>query len=160
MTPDLQRARSAIASEIGPDVAEFTPAGEKHFVGEAALLAMGGTFLYAFFKGFVQKAGEAAGKEIGEPVGSALGKFIGGLFGKLRHPAAPPVADADLEAARQEAAAVVKTGGLSPEEIAAIGQAVAASMAAVLAQQADSDVSQRVAERVRSEGLSVLGAAA
>ena len=71
MTPDLQRARSAIASEIGPDVAEFTPAGEKHFVGEAALLAMGGTFLYAFFKGFVQKAGEAAGKEIGEPAGSA-----------------------------------------------------------------------------------------
>ena len=159
MTPDLQRARSAIASEIGPDVAEFTPADEKHFVAEAALLAMGGTFLYAFFKGVVEKAGESAGKKLGEPLGNALGGFFGGLFGKLWHKSAPPVADADLEAARQEAAAAVKQGGLSPEEVAAIGQAVAVAMATVLAQKADSDVSQRVAQRVRTEGLSVLGAA-
>ncbi|MEO6982672.1 MAG: hypothetical protein ABI072_06100 [Edaphobacter sp.] len=158
MTPDLQRARSAIASEIGPDVAEFTPEGEKHFVAEAALLAMGGTFLYAFFKGVVEKAGESAGKKLGEPVGNALGGFFGGLFSKLRHQPAS-VGDTDLEAARQEAAAVVKQGGLSPEEVAAIGQAVAAAMAAVLAQQADGAVSQRVAQRVRTEGLSVLGAA-
>ena len=158
MTPDLQRARSAIASEIGPDVAEFTPSGEKHFVAEAALLAMGGTFLYAFFKGVVEKAGESAGKKLGEPVGNALGGFFGGLFSKLRHQTAP-VADTDLESARQEAAAAVKQGGLSPEEVAAIGQAVAAAMAAVLAQQADSDVSQRVAQRVRSEGLTVLATA-
>jgi hypothetical protein len=159
MPTDLQQARSAIATEIGPDVAEFTPSTEKHFVAEAALLAMGGTFLLGFLKGVSAKATEAAGKKIGEPVGSAVGDYIGGLWLKLRHQDAP-VKDDELEVASKEAAAAVKKGALSPEEVAAIGQAVAAAMAAVLAQRADAEVSRRVSQRVQVEGLKVIASEA
>jgi hypothetical protein len=49
-------------------------------VAEAALITMAGTFLYAFFKGTVEKAGEAAGKKAGEPIGNALGSLFGEMF--------------------------------------------------------------------------------
>jgi len=155
MTNDLERARSAIAREIGPDVAEFTPAGEKHFVAEAALLAMGGVFLYAFFKGMVEKTGESLGKKAGEPLGNALGSFFGGVFKGLgkRDNAVP---DAEVESARAEAAQAVKKSALTEEQINQIAQAVALSMATVLSQEADAGVSSRVAQRVKSEGLKVI----
>lgn len=159
MTNDLNHARSAVAMEIGPDVAEFTPAGEKHFVAEAALVGMAGTFLFAFFKGTVEKAGEAAGKKVGEPIGDALGSLFGGIFKKLGHKDGA-LSEEDLESARKEAATAVKQSGLSQAEVAAIGQAVAVAMAAVLAQQADASVSKRVTERVSTEGLRVIAAGA
>lgn len=155
MTSDLERARSAVAREIGPDVAEFTPAGEKHFVAEAALLAMGGTFLYAFFKGMVAGTGESLGKKLGEPLGAALGSFFGGVFkglGKKEN----AVPDKELESAQAEAASTLKKSGLSQEQINQIAQAVALSMAEVLSKEADSGVSGRVAQRVKSEGLKVI----
>jgi hypothetical protein len=155
MTNDLERARAAVAREIGPDVAEFTPAGEKHFIAEAALLAMGGTFLYAFFKGMVEKTGESLGKEVGEPLGKALGSFFGGIFKGLgKKESAVP--DKELESAQAEAAAAVKSSGLTQEQINQIAQAVALSMATVLSQDADVGVSNRVAQRVKTEGLKVI----
>lgn len=155
MTSDLERARAAVAREIGPDVAEFTPAGEKHFVAEAALLAMGGTFLYAFFKGVVEKTGEALGKKVGEPLGTALASFFGGIFKGLgkKDKAVP---DKDLESAQKEAAAALKQSGLTQEQINQIAQAVALSMAAVLSKDADAGVSDRVTQRVKIEGLKAI----
>ncbi len=155
MTNDLQQARSAIAKEIGPDVAEFTPADEKHFVAEAALLAMGGTFLYAFFKGMVEGTGEGLGKKLGEPLGTALGSFFGGVFKGLGKKDGA-VAEAQLESARAEASAAVKKSALTQEQINAIAQAVALSMAAVLSQEADAGVSNRVVQRIKTEGLKVI----
>jgi hypothetical protein len=70
------------------------------------------------------------------------------------------VSEEALESARKEAATAVQQGALSQAEITAIGQAVAAAMAAVLAQQADASVSKRVAERVSTEGLRVIAAGA
>ena len=155
MTNDLERARSAVAREIGPDVAEFTPAGEKHFIAEAALLAMGGTFLYAFFKGMVEKTGESLGKQFGEPLGKALGSFFGGVFKGLgKKEAAVP--DKELESAQAEATAVLKESGLTQAQINQIAQAVALSMAEVLSQEADAGVSGRVVQRVKTEGLKVI----
>jgi hypothetical protein len=155
MTSDLERARSAVAREIGPDVAEFTPPDEKHFVAEAALLAMGGTFLYAFFKGMVEKTGESLGKKVGEPLGNAMGSFFGGVFKGLgKKDSAVP--DKEVESAQAEAAAVLKKSGLTQEQINQIAQAVALSMATVLSQEADAGVSSRVAQRVKTEGLKVI----
>lgn len=159
MQTDLQQARSAIASEIGPDAAEFSPSGEKNFLAEAALIEMGGSFLLAFFKGVAKKAGAIAQDQMGDSLGKAIGEVFANLLNRLRHKDMP-VPDKELEAAREEAATAVKKEGLSQEEIDAIGQAVATAMAAALAKQSDPDVSNRVAERVKVEGLKVIAAGA
>jgi hypothetical protein len=155
MKTDLQQARSAVASAIGPDAAEFTPADEKNFVAEAALLGMGSSFLLAFFKGVAKKAGEVAQQKMGDSLGTAIGDAFANLLNRLRHKT-PPVPDKELEDARQEAATAVKKSGLSQEEITAIGQAVAVAMAAALSKESDPDVSKRVADRVKVEGLKVI----
>lgn len=155
MKPDLQQARSAVASAIGPDAAEFSPSDEKNFLAEAALLEMGGAFLLAFLKGVAKKAGETAQEEMGESLGTAIGGALANLLNRMRHKT-PPVPDKELEDARQEAATAVKKRGLSQEEITAIGQAVAVAMAAALSKESDPNVSKRVADRVKVEGLKVI----
>jgi hypothetical protein len=159
MLPDLQKARSAVASAIGPDVAEFTPSDEKNLIAEAALIEMGGSFLFAFFKGVAKKAGEVAQEQVGDSLGKAIGEAFANLLNRLRHKT-PPLPDKELEDARQEAATAVKKSGLSQEEIAAIAQAVATAMAAALSKESDPDVSKRVAERVKVEGLKVIATGA
>jgi hypothetical protein len=155
MLPELKQARSAVASAIGPDVAEFTPADEKNFLAEAALIELGGSFLLAFFKGVAKKAADVAQEQVGDSVGKAIGDVFASLLNRLRHKT-PPVPDKELEDARQEAATAVKKSGLSQAEIDAIGQAVAVAMAAALAKDSDPDVSKRVADRVKVEGLKVI----
>lgn len=155
MPTNLDQARSAIASEIGPDVAEFTPPGEKNFIAEAALLEMAGSFLLAFFKGVAAKASEAAQQKVGDSIGAAIGDAFGNLLNFLRHKA-PAASQSDLQSAQSAASAAVKQGGLSQAQIDAIAQAVAVAMAAALSKQSDADVSTRVAERVKTEGLKTL----
>ena len=155
MPTNLDQARSAIASEIGPDVAEFTPTGEKHFIAEAALLEMAGGFLYTFFKGVVSKATETVQNKAGEAVGKAIGDAAGDLLNRLRHKA-PAVSDKDLQAEQAAAAAAVKGQGLSQAQIDAIGAAVAAAMMAVLSQRSDPEITARVVDRVKQEGLQAI----
>jgi hypothetical protein len=155
MQPDLQKARSAVASAIGADAAEFTPSDEKNFLAEAALIEMGGSFLLAFFKGVAKKAGDVAQEKMGDSLGTAIGDAFASLLNRIRHKT-PPVPDKELEDAREQAATAVKKSGLSQEEITAIGQAVAVAMAAELSKESDPDVSKRVAERVKVEGLKVI----
>jgi hypothetical protein len=155
MQPDLQKARSAVASAIGADAAEFTPSDEKNFLAEAALIEMGGSFLLAFFKGVAKKAGDVAQEKMGDSLGTAIGDAFASLLNRIRHKT-PPVPDKELEDAREQAATAVKKSGLSQEEITAIGQAVAAAMATELSKESDPDVSKRVAERVKVEGLKVI----
>jgi hypothetical protein len=155
MQTDLQQARSAVASAIGPDVAEFTPPDEKNFLAEAALIEMGGAFLLAFFKGVAKKAAAQAQDQMSDSLGKAIGDVFANLLDRLRHKASP-VPDKELEDARQEAATAVKDSKLSPEEIAAIGQAVATAMAAELSKRSDPDVSKRVANKVKVAGLKVI----
>jgi hypothetical protein len=155
MQPDLQKARSAVASAIGADAAEFTPSDEKNFLAEAALIEMGGSFLLAFFKGVAKKAGDVAQEKMGDSLGTAIGDAFASLLNRIRHKT-PPVPDKELEDAREQAATAVKKSGLSQEEITAIGQAVAVAMAAALSKESDPDVSKRVAERVKVEGLKVI----
>lgn len=156
ISPELDRARAAIGDEIGADAAEFTPSTEKHFIGEAGLILYGGMFLCAFFKGFVEKAGEAAGKKLGKPAGSALGDFLLGAFKKLANKEVP-VQDTEIESTRKEAVAAINaTNTLSPEQIEAIGIAVQNAMTAALSAKANRRVSERVARRVRAEALKTM----
>jgi hypothetical protein len=159
MKTDLQQARSAVASAIGPDVAEFTPSDEKNFLAEAALIELGGSFLLAFFKGVAKKAGEVAQGQIGDSIGTAIGDAFASLLNRIRHKT-PPLPDKELEDARQEAETAVKKRGLSQEEISAIGQAVAVALAAALSKESDPDVSKRVSDRVKVEGLKLIEAGA
>ena len=155
MPTNLDQARSAIASEIGPDVAEFTPTGEKHFIAEAALLEMAGSFLFTFFKGVVTKASETAQNKAGEALGTAIGDAAGDLLNRLRHKA-PAVSDKDLQAEQAKAAAAVKSQGLSQAEIDAIGVAVAVAMKEVLSKRSDPEITARVVDRVKQEGLQAI----
>ncbi len=159
MSTNLNQARSAIASEIGPDVAEFTPPGEKNFVAEAALFEMAGSFLFAFFKGVAKKAGDVAQEKVGDSIGTAIGDAFAGLLNRLRRKEPAP-SENDLLKARAEAEEAVKKHGLSQAELDAIGQAVAQAMAAALAKRSDVEISARVAERVKVEGLKTMAAAA
>jgi hypothetical protein len=155
MPTNLDQARSSIASEIGPDVAEFTPTGEKHFVAEAALLEMAGTFLFSFFKGVVKKATQTAEDKAGGALGTAIGDAAGDLLNRLRHKA-PPVSDKELQAEQASAAAAVKDNGLSQAQIDAIGVAVAAAMKQVLSKGSDPEITARVVDRVKQEGLQAI----
>jgi uncharacterized protein GlcG (DUF336 family) len=152
---NLDQARSAIASEIGPDAAEFTPTGEKHFVAEAALLDMAGSFMFLFFKGVAKKASEVAQQKVGDDLGTAIGDAFGSLLNRLRHKEAP-VSDTELQVSQAEAAAALKNQNLSPADIDAIAKAVAAVMTAVLSKRSDAEISSRVVERVRQESLKTI----
>jgi hypothetical protein len=149
MSPQLKEARSAIASEIGPDVGEFTPPEEKHLFGEAAILAMAGSFLTGFFGGFAKAAGEKSG----EKLGGALIDFISKRIHTERAKAPEEQAKA-LEAAAAEARQIA----LAPEVTAAISDAVEKALAAALAQEAETDIAERVAARVRQEAMRVAAA--
>jgi len=159
MQANLDQARSAIASEIGADAAEFTPAGEKHFVAEAALLDMAGSFLFAFFKGVAKKASEVAQQKVGDSVGTAIGDAFGSLLNRMRHKE-PPVSDTELHASQTEAAAVLKNQNLSQADIDAIAKAVATAMTAALSKASDAEISSRVVECVKREGLKTITGAA
>ena len=65
----LTEAMAAIAADIGPDAAEFSPPGQKNFLTEAALLGMAGTFLLSLFKGMAKKISEKIGEKIGDKIG-------------------------------------------------------------------------------------------
>lgn len=147
MSPDLQQARIAIASEIGPDVGEFTPSGEKHLLGEAAMLALAGSFLTGFFGGFAKAAGEKSGEKLGGALIDFIGRRIHG-----QRAMSPDEQSKSLDTAASAAKQVV----LTPEMIAAISVAVEKALAAALAQQAEPDIADRVASRVRQEALRVL----
>jgi hypothetical protein len=155
MPETLDQARSAIASEIGPDAVEFTPTGEKHFVAEAALLGMAGSFLFAFFKGVAEEASHTAQQRIGHSLGTAIGDAGANLLNRLRHKE-PPVSDLDLQAAQAEAAAAVKKQDLSQAQIDAIAKAVADAITAALSKRSDAEISGRVMERVKAEGLKTI----
>lgn len=152
MTPELQQARRAIASEIGPDVGEFTPAGEKNFLGEAAMLAMAGSFLTGFFGGFAKAAGEKSGEKLGGALIDFIKRKITGERAK-----SPEEQSKALESAAAEAS---HAAVLSPEMTAAISLAVEKALAAALSEQAESDIAERVASRVRTEAVQLLTAKA
>ena len=147
MSPDLEQAQRAIAAEIGPDVGEFTPSDDKHFFGLAAMLALAGSFLAGFFEGFAKEAGEKCGEKLG-------GTLIDFISRKIHSERAKPVDEQakSLDAAASEAKLCV----LTPETITAISAAVEKALASVLAQEAEPDIADRVAARVRQEALRVL----
>ena len=157
MPTNLDEARSAIASQIGADAAEFTPAGEKNFVAEAALMSMAGSFLFSFLKGVAKKAAEVAQNSAGESIGTAAGEAIGDLLNRLRHKE-PPATEADLHAAQTEAVSAVRAEALSQAQIEAISKAVAAAMVEALTKRSDPEVTQRVVAAVRTEGLKAIAA--
>ena len=147
MTPQLQQARIAIASEIGPDVGEFTPADEKNLLGEVAFLAMAGSFLTGFFGGFAKAAGEKSGERLGSVLIDFISKKLHG-----ERALSPDEQSKSLDAA----ASAAKQVALTPEMTAAIVVQVEKALAAALAQQAESDVADRVAARVRAEAVRIL----
>ena len=156
MTPELREAQRAIASEIGPDVAEFTPADEKHLLVAAAVAALGGTFLTGFFEGFAKAAGSKAGEKLGE----TLLDFVSEKIAKLRKKDSPEQAE-DLERASATAkASLTQNSALTAEQVQAISKAVQDALSAALAQQADADIAARVAGRVRVEAMKTMGVAA
>src|SRR5208282_3745380 len=111
MSPGLEQARSAIASEIGPDVGEFTPSDEKHLFGWAAMLALAGSFLTGFFGGFANAAGEQAGEKPGGALIDFISEKIHGERAK-----SPDEQAKSLDTAASEA----KLSVLTPEMITAI----------------------------------------
>lgn len=144
MSPSLEQARLAIASEIGSDVAEFTPAGEKHFLVAAAVAGLGGVFLTAFFTGVAEESGKT--------LGEALVDFIADKIHKWRSSDSKEQ-DKALEKSASEAA------HLSNEQLQAVCETVERSLSKALAKDgADEDVAARVAGRVRLEAIQVLGA--
>jgi|GEM_PF-5656074 len=145
MTENLDQAKLAVASEIGPDIAEFTPSGDKNFLVPAAVALLGGVFLTAFFKGIA----ETAGKKVGE----ALVDFVGGVIHDIRGKNA---SEQNHELENSSKAAAAARAELSPEQLAAISAAVESALAKALAKGADEDVASRVAARVRAEGLKVI----
>ena len=155
MPTNLDQARSAIASEIGPDVAEFTPTGEKHLALEAFLISMAGSFLLTFFKGIVKKAAEVAQEKAGDAIGTAIGDIVGDWVRRLRHKA-PAVSDEELKAEQAAAAAAVKNQGLSQAQLDAIGAAVAKAMTEALSKGSDPEITARVVDRVKQEGLQAI----
>jgi len=145
---DLEQARSAIASEIGPDVGEFTPSDEKHLFGWDDMLVLGGALLIAFMTAFAKGAGEEAGKKLG----GALADYITEQIKAWRSKSS-----AEQEVALENvASAAAKMTVATPELTAAISVAVEKAMASVLGKDAEPDIAARVAARVRQEALKVL----
>jgi hypothetical protein len=145
---ELEQARSAIASEIGPDVGEFTPAGEKHLFGWDDVLVLGGAFLIAFLTAFAKSAGEEAGKKLG----AALVDYVAEQIKAWRSKSS----EEQSAALENVATAAAKMTAATPELTAAISVAVEKALASVLGKEAESDIADRIAARVRQEALKVL----
>ena len=144
MSSQLEQARLAVASEIGPDIGEFTPPEEKHFFGEAAMLSLAGSFLIGFFGGFAKAAGEKSGEKLAGTLVDFIAKRLHAERGK-----SPEEQSKSLEAAAAEA----RRTQLTPEMRLAISDAVEKALAAALAQEAEPDIAQRIAARVREEAM-------
>jgi hypothetical protein len=151
MDPKLKDARMQVASEIGADIGHLTPSDEKRFTGVEVMLVLGGTFLFAFFKGLVSKAGEKVGEHLGEKLGDFISKKIDELLGKDR-----PTQDRLLEESRHDAEKQIRGAGLSPEQVAAIALSVEKELAKALAAKAPEDVSARIAHKVATEAINSL----
>ncbi len=147
-SPELEGARSAIASEIGPDVGEFTPAGEKHLFGWDDMLVLGGAFLIAFLTAFAKSAGEEAGKQLGKALVDYIAQQIKAWRSKN--------SEEQSAALENVATAAAKITAATPELTAAISAAVEKALASVLGKEAESDIADRIAARVRLEALKVL----
>jgi hypothetical protein len=148
MTSELEEARRAIASEIGPDIGEFTPAGEKHLFGWDDMLALGGVFLMAFLAAFAKSAGEEAGKKLG----AALVDYIAEQI-KAWRSKSPQEQSAALENVTSAAA---KMAAAKPELMAAVSGAVESALASVLGKDAESDIADRISAKVRQQALKLL----
>ena len=148
----LQQARSAIASEIGPDIGEFTPAAEKRLFGWDDMLLLGGAFLMAFLTAFARSAGDEAGKKLG----TALVDYIAEQIKAWRSKSS----EEQSAALENVAAATAKISAATPELTAAISQAVKEALASALGQEAESDIADRIAARVRDEALKVIAGGA
>jgi hypothetical protein len=145
---ELEVAQSAIASEIGPDVGEFTPAGEKHLFGWDDMLLLAGAFLLAFLTAFAKSAGEEAGKMLGK----ALVDYIAEQIKLWRSKSA-----AEQKTALQNAAAAAeKIAAAKPELTAAVADSVGKALASVLGSVAESDIAKRIAAKVGNEALKIL----
>jgi hypothetical protein len=145
---ELEEARSAIATEIGPDVGEFTPEGEKHLFGWDDMLLLGGAFLMAFLTAFAKSAGEEAGKKLG----AALVDYIAEQIKVWRSRSA----DEQSAALKNAAAAAAKITAAKPELTAAVSAAVEKALASVLGNEAEPDIAARISTRVCREALKVL----
>jgi len=144
MSPSLERARLNIASEIGSDVAEFTPADQKNLLVETAVAALGGAFLTAFFTGIAA--------ETGKKVGEALVDFIADKIEKLRSKNAK-----EQDKALEESADEAVVTQLKGDRLQVVADNVEISLSRALTRDgADEDVSIRVARRVRHEAIQEL----
>ena len=148
----LTEAMAAIAADIGPDAAEFSPPGQKNFLTEAALLGMAGTFLLSMFKGMAKKISEKIAEKIGDQIGGAVVDAGAELIDRLRHKT-PPASEQEVRNARDEVASVARDPRLSAAEIEAISRAVADELIKALSVRSDAAVSRRVVSVVRAEGL-------
>ncbi|MEO6803784.1 MAG: hypothetical protein ABI197_11155 [Granulicella sp.] len=145
---ELEEARSAIASEIGPDVGEFTPTGKKRLFGWDDMLVLGGAFLMAFLAAFAKSAGEEAGKRLG----AALVDYVAEQIKAWRSKSS----EEQSVALENVAAAAAKMTAAKPELTAAISAAVEAALASVLGNEAETDIAHRISARVRQEALKIL----
>ncbi len=148
ISADLEQARSAIASEIGPDVSEFTPADEKHLFGWDDMLVLGGAFLIAFLTAFAKSAGEEAGKKLG----AALVDYVAEQIKAWRSKSS----EEQSAALENVGAAAAKMAAAAPQLATAISIAVEKALASVLGKEAEPDIADRIAARVRQEALKAL----
>ena len=143
----LEQARSAIASEIGPDIGEFTDAGKKRLFGWDDMLVLGGAFLMAFLTAFAQ----SAGKEAGKLLGTALVDYVAEQIKVWRS----KTSEEQSAALENVAAATAKITAAKPELTAAVTAAVEKALASVLGKEAESDIADRIAKRVSDEALKI-----
>jgi hypothetical protein len=151
---ELDQARSAIATEIGPDIGEFTPPNEKRLFGWDDMLVLGGAFLMAFLTAFAA----SAGREAGTLLGKALVDYVAGQIKAWRS----KTSEEQSAALENVASAAAKIAAAKPELAAAVSDAVEKSLASVLGTDAETDIAHRIAAKVRDEALKILagGAAA
>ena len=143
----LEQARSAIASEIGPDIGEFTDADKKRLFGWDDMLVLGGAFLMAFLTAFAQ----SAGKESGKLLGAALVDYVAEQIKAWRS----KTSEEQSAALENVAAATAKITAAKPELTAAVTAAVEKALASVLGKEAESDIADRIAKRVSDEALKI-----
>ena len=143
----LEQARSAIASEIGPDIGEFTEADKKRLFGWDDMLVLGGAFLMAFLTAFAQ----SAGKEAGKLLGAALVDYVAEQIKAWRS----KTSEEQSAALENVAAATAKIRAAKPELTAAVTAAVEKALASVLGKEAESDIADRIAKRVSDEALKI-----
>lgn len=145
---ELEGARSAIASAIGPDVGEFTPAEKKRLFGWDDMLVLGGAFLIAFLTAFAKSAGEEAGTQLGKALVDYIAEQIKAWRSKN--------SEEQSAALENMATAAAKMTAATPELTAAISAAVEKALASVLGKEAESDIAERIASKVREEALKVI----